>query len=72
MIERAALPLFQSSFLFASLTTHVIAKNRRQKHKAVIDSSLLGDTNTKNPLSLIKLEKLETQKGIRYNLNICQ
>jgi hypothetical protein len=33
---------------------------------------MFGDINTMNPWSFIKAEKLETQNGMRYSLNVCQ
>jgi hypothetical protein len=35
-------------------------------------SFILGDMNTMNPCSLIRAEKLDTQNGMRYSLNVCQ
>jgi hypothetical protein len=57
------------------LTNLIIKINKKKKiqHDTAIAFSLVfGDTNTMNPWSLIKAEKLETQNGIRYNLNVCQ
>jgi len=58
--------------LLVSLTTKTTARNRTQHDTATSVSSIFGDINTINPCPLIKAEKLETQNGIKYNLNICQ
>lgn len=47
-------------------------RNRTQHDADTNVSLIFGDINTINPRSLIKAEKLETQNGMRYNLNVCQ
>jgi hypothetical protein len=55
-----------------NLTTKITDINRTQHDTDTIVSLIFGDMNTINPCSLIKAEKLETQNGMRYNLNACQ
>ena len=55
-----------------TLTPKTTNKNRKQHDTDTIVSLIFGDMNTINPCSLIKAEKLETQNGMRYNLNACQ
>jgi hypothetical protein len=55
-----------------NLIVKTIAKNRAQNSIDTNVSSNLGDTTIKNPWSLIKEEKLETQNGMRYNRKVCQ
>jgi hypothetical protein len=55
-----------------ALTNKITNINRTQHDTDTIVSLIFGDMNTINPCSLIKAEKLETQKGMRYNLNACQ
>ena len=43
-----------------------------QHDTAIAFSLFFGEIKTRNPWSLIKAEKLETQNGMRYNLNVCQ
>ncbi|MEP6518165.1 hypothetical protein [Microcoleus vaginatus] len=54
------------------MTAKISNKNRPQHDNATIVSVIFGDMNMINPCSLIKAEKLETQNGMRYNLNVCQ
>ncbi|WP_181314388.1 hypothetical protein [Phormidesmis priestleyi] len=46
-------------------------KNRTQHAIDTSVSFVFGDTNTIKPCPLIKAEKLETQNGMRYSLNVC-
>ncbi|MEG4592641.1 hypothetical protein QUB00_12580 [Microcoleus sp. F8_C2] len=55
-----------------NLTARISNKNRPQHDTDTIVSVIFGEMNTINPCSLIKAEKLETQNGMRYNLNACQ
>ncbi|WP_445175832.1 hypothetical protein [Microcoleus sp.] len=54
------------------MTTKTTDIKTTQADTDTIVSLIFGDMNTINPCSLIKAEKLETQNGIRYNLNACQ
>jgi hypothetical protein len=54
------------------LTAKITNINRTQHDTDTIVSLIFGDMNIINPRSLIKAEKLETQNGMRYNLNACQ
>jgi len=53
----------------------MIKINNRKKIQhdiAIAFSLMLGEMNIRNPRSLIRAEKLETQNGMRYSLNVCQ
>ncbi|WP_190274331.1 hypothetical protein [Phormidium nigroviride] len=54
------------------MTAKISDKNRPQHDTDTIVSVIFGDMNTIDTRSLIKAEKLETQNGMRYNLNACQ
>jgi hypothetical protein len=53
-------------------TNKITNINKTQHDTDTIVSLIFGDMNMINPYSLIKAEKLETQNGMRYNLNACQ
>ena len=59
-------------FFLINLTPKTAETKKIQHDNDMRFSSIFGDINMTKPCSLIKAEKLETQNGIRYNLNVCQ
>ena len=55
-----------------NLVTVTASKKKIQHNIAIAVSCIFGGINTINPCSLIRAEKLETQNGMRYSLNVCQ